>query len=907
MKNILIKAYMAFAAAIIAVGCFAVPAGAAEEVVVAVLDYPNYIYMDSNGAVTGYAAEYLEKIAEITGWNYEYRRMTLEEAMSGIQGGDVGIVVGCQYTDERSKAMDYSNMNMGMGGTVLCCETEDNKYAYNDFESYSDMRIGALRGTARIKEIEDFLAEYHISPIITEYKTDDEVKQALADKEIDAMLMSTIRCEEGYKIIANISSVPVYFCTNKSNPEIKKGIDKAIDKIHIENPYYESQLYEKYYGAIVTSLAYTAEEQEYIKNSIPLKVAICTEIPPFSYIDSENTPCGIVISLFELLGKNSGLKFEFVRYDDYQKCINSVNNGEADIIGMLYEDNTWGDRFGTKVSDSYISVPAVIINNKNVPLKEYVGVIKGRYITAMIENDYDTSMLKYYNTAEECIEACNRGDISCLVLGTYEADYYLAMPKYTFLSFSTTTGFSIGFSCGISQNMSSMLMSVINKSIDSLTENEITQIVEQNTATVGKYTLADLIYTDPQIVIIFIVAVSAGVVIIILLISRNIVNTKKNAALKKSNEARLNFLSRMSHEIRTPLSAIIGMNDKAAENIGNEKIVHDCIDKIDISSKHLLHLVNDILDMSKINDGKLVLRQSSFNLSRMLHTVEVVYNELAKTSNINFKIEIGENINPYVFGDELRLKQVLMNLISNALKYNKIGGAVKVMVIKKKDTSNGQVIFFSVKDSGLGIENDKLQKMLVDFERDNTGDVDSNGLGLAIANQLIHKMGGTLTAVSEPDKGSEFSFEIELKNGSTDIDETHDSNDPERLRGKRILLVEDNTINRMVAKDLLEKIGMNVVLAENGEMAVERFALSALNSYDAVLMDIRMPVMDGYEATRKIRAMEREDAHTVAIIALSANAFDEDIAASLSVGMNAHLSKPVDYTKLVKALNKFVR
>lgn len=345
-----------------------------------------------------------------------------------------------------------------------------------------------------------------------------------------------------------------------------------------------------------------------------------------------------------------------------------------------------------------------------------------------------------------------------------------------------------------------------------------------------------------------------------------------------------------------------------------EETTQKCSEKIAISSNHLLQLVNDVLDMNKISEGKVELTPAIFHLGKMLNTIEVVYAEAAREKNIEFRMDLLSEISPYVIGDELRLKQVLINLISNALKYNKANGKILLQIKQVKEFDGKQKLFFSVIDNGIGISKENLPIVFDAFEREKRSDINAitgSGLGLSISAQIVKLMGSELKVDSELGKGSNFYFTILLPLASEEdyrnMRKEKVETDAISLNGKNILIAEDNTINAEIIKNLLEIKNASVTIAENGEKAVKLFEVSEINYYTVIIMDIRMPIMNGYEATRKIRSLNRLDAKKIPIIALSANAFAEDKLQSLDAGMNEHLSKPIDREEVYRTIAKYLK
>lgn len=423
--------------------------------------------------------------------------------------------------------------------------------------------------------------------------------------------------------------------------------------------------------------------------------------------------------------------------------------------------------------------------------------------------------------------------------------------------------------------------------------------------------LADLVSAHPLETVSIILVFCGLLGLLIYFFVLDMMAQREKIVLERTNKAKTEFLAHISHEIRTPLGAIIGMNRIAAENIDQPDVVLDCTQKIELSAVHLLGIINDVLDFTKINEGKLRLNVAPFDLISMMALLGDVYGQAASDAQLQLITHVDPEIATCVLGDELRLKQVLINLISNAIKYNRKGGSVTVTAkrVSPVGENRGQTICFCVKDTGIGMEEAFASHIFDGYMREGRSKVEGTGLGLNISKRIVEQMNGELKLKSEPGLGSAFFFTVALPICDAVPARAAQVHKPTvNLQGRKILVAEDNAINMQIVETMLARTGATVVKAENGKEAVRIFSASHENEFFAILVDICMPIMDGYEATKLIRTMHRGDAMTVPILALSANAFDEDVQMSLSVGMNAHLSKPLDasilYDELYKLLQK---
>ena len=379
---------------------------------------------------------------------------------------------------------------------------------------------------------------------------------------------------------------------------------------------------------------------------------------------------------------------------------------------------------------------------------------------------------------------------------------------------------------------------------------------------------------------------------------------------EQANAAKSNFFSSMSHDMRTPMNGIVGMTTIAKRSLGDQDRVLDCLNKIDFSSRHLLGLINDVLDMSKIESGKLALVCEPFDLGELLLGLEAILRPQceSKGQTLTFTVNIRHL---RLMGDTLRLNQIFMNLLSNAVKFTQEGGAVSFTAQELEQRGNSPTFRFTVADNGIGIAQEAQQIIFTPFERvSNTAvhQIEGTGLGLAITKNLITAMGGQITLKSAPGQGSAFTVDLDLpmQEGELPVAPVAEAVtlDETSFAGRRFLLAEDNAINQEIAVELLTAYGAKVETRNDGKQALLAFTASAEGYYDAVLMDIQMPVMNGYEAARRIRTCGHPQAQSIPIIAMTANVFTEDVLAARNAGMDAHIAKPIDLTKLYQVLKE---
>ena len=393
---------------------------------------------------------------------------------------------------------------------------------------------------------------------------------------------------------------------------------------------------------------------------------------------------------------------------------------------------------------------------------------------------------------------------------------------------------------------------------------------------------------------------------------------QKNVALQlavqretKANLAKREFLFNMSHDIRTPMNAIIGFTALAQTHIDDRGQVEDYLKKISVSSQHLLSLINDVLDMSRIESGKVTLEAKPVHLPELVHELRDIIQAVVSEKDLSLTLDTVGVENEDVIADPLRLEQILINVLANAVKFTPDGGQISLWIVQKDAAPAGYADFeFHIKDNGIGMSEEFQKHIFEQFARERTSTVSKiqgTGLGMAITKSLVDMMGGRITVKSEQGKGSEFTISLRFPIGEAKTEQTPPAAKASASAGKKLLVVEDNELNLEIASTLLKEAGFAVDTAENGKVAVEKVEAASADRYDLILMDIQMPEMDGYEATRRIRALPDTKKAALPIVAMTANAFEDDRKNALRAGMNGHIAKPLDIQKLFQVLSELLK
>ena len=393
---------------------------------------------------------------------------------------------------------------------------------------------------------------------------------------------------------------------------------------------------------------------------------------------------------------------------------------------------------------------------------------------------------------------------------------------------------------------------------------------------------------------------------------------QKNVALQlavqretKANLAKREFLFNMSHDIRTPMNAIIGFTALAQTHIDDRGQVEDYLKKISVSSQHLLSLINDVLDMSRIESGKVTLEAKPVHLPELVHELRDIIQAVVSEKDLSLTLDTVGVENEDIIADPLRLEQILINVLANAVKFTPDGGQISLWIVQKDTAPAGYADFeFHIKDNGIGMSEEFQKHIFEQFARERTSTVSKiqgTGLGMAITKSLVDMMGGRITVKSEQGKGSEFTISLRFPIGEAKTEQTPPAAKASASAGKKLLVVEDNELNLEIASTLLKEAGFAVDTAENGKVAVEKVEAASADRYDLILMDIQMPEMDGYEATRRIRALPDTKKAALPIVAMTANAFEDDRKNALRAGMNGHIAKPLDIQKLFQVLSELLK
>ena len=830
----------------------------------------------------------------------------------------------------------YPDYNMGYSRSLLLARSDDRTIHSYNLESMNGKTIGVYENAKEnIRRLKEFLAingldcKFQYYSLKDMQKNDEGLYFYLMNGEIDLLLSGIIYNHDSVRVIATYNSQPYYIVTNPGNKEVLDGLNMALERILDANPNFAAERYAANFPARLVNIQFSDRDLEYVKKRKTITVAVPENWYPFYCKEtSQKNHVGIMVDVLDEIKDFTGLDFSYVYAKNYSDAVHLVQRGKADILGFFLGDENDAAQLGLALSASYVSANNIIVRNKacSYPAPGLVGALVE---SQRFPSGISAEKIRSYPGIKEALAAVNSGEADFIYGLSSKMEQDISRYHFTNLAPVTLVNDQSAISFALPTPVDPDLLTVLNKAINNLSESERTVIRNRNLESIGvsEFSLTDFIYANPlQFMFIVMFVLSVLFTALLLAIGARMKATVIQGNLKRAEAANLaksEFLSRMSHEIRTPMNGIVGMSTIAMQNIDNTDKIKDCLEKVIMSSKHLLALINDVLDMSKIESGKVELRHESFNFRAFLQDFENLYGEQAKSKGISYETILASDLEVQIIGDSLRLNQVLSNLLSNALKFTPAKGMIKLRVSKTGEDQENVYLRFEVIDTGCGIAEENYDKIFESFEQENvdvTYKYGGTGLGLSIVKRFTGLMGGGIHVTSVQGSGSTFTVDLpfgKIKESGkpTRFSDINGRNDLAKdcyavdydFKGKRILLVEDNELNREIAEELIGVTGASVESAEDGVQAVEMFKESAEGYYDLILMDVQMPHMDGYEATRCIRALGRSDAQKVPIFAMTANAFAEDVQKSREAGMNAHISKPLNIRAVYKQMNRYLQ
>lgn len=859
--------------------------------------------------LSGWGYEYLQTLSYYTpGWRYEYVSGTFTELMDMLEAGEIDLMPNISYSEERTQKLLFSSNPEGTERYYIYAKPDRDDLAKGDPQALQGLTIGCNSGVMQTFVGQQWLANEGITCTYREYDGGSMLFDALANDEVDAVIMNDTISSPDASPMFYVGSSDYYFAVPKSRPDLMNDINAAMTAIARVNPRYNDEVKANYSAQNSGSSSLTGPERSWLKaNDNTITIGYLKNKLPYCTQNDDGEMEGSLASLATTLHDKFGITVATVAFSNNEQMTKALSTGTIDVALPLFRDYWLAEQAGVILSNPMGTVSLTAIHsgkNLNSDLKNIACTADAIVNRFELENLFPDAKVTEYPNDNEAREALNKGEASCIIVPSTRLK--TIRDTYDIEDFQTQELTDTAqLSCLISRGKP-VLLGIINKGIVNAGESLSASSYSPTSYSAQESDAFRLLYRNRIVIAAVIICILlTGIVILVWSLHRA---QKEQQKADAANAAKTAFLTRMSHDIRTPLNGILGLIEIEELKEGDIQVARESRAKARVAANHLLSLINDILEMGKIEDRKLTLEHAPFNLKELCDDTLVLCKLRASSNGITMQDNsLPYATGPYMIGSPTHIRQIMINLLDNSIKYNKHGGSV-TFSSKTKPLDNGRALFcFSVSDTGIGMTPKFLKHIYEPFAQegdDARSKFQGTGMGMPIVKSLIELMGGTIEISSEVGVGSTFNVQIPL-----DIDKdpqarerADEQADSCSLAGMNVLLAEDNELNAEIAQALLESEGIVVTRAADGNEAVDLYVGRPAGSFDAILMDIMMPDMDGYEATRAIRLSEKVDAADIPIIALTANAFAEDAKAAHDTGMNAHLSKPLDFNKLKNIL-----
>ena len=891
-------------------------------------------YVDKNGVRRGYGYELMQALAGYTGWKFEYVKCDWSNCFDKLENGEIDIMGDISYTGERAQKMLFSDDPMGEEKYILYADLSNMDSGISDFKSLDGKRVGVLLGT----EPEIMLTEWeNKNGIHTEHVNvynNDDVEKKLANHEIDAFvsLEESIWSEQGISSVATIGKSGIYFAINKDRSDIKTELDRAMRQLDQDSPFFKADLYKKYFTLDYNQIL-TGEEKSWMKEHGAIRIGFLSTDPAIFFMDKETgqltgTLAEYVSYAKDCLG-NQTLEFVLQEYDNYDELIRALQDREIDMIFYAGRNPYLAEEKGYALTNTAWTYSLMAVTDeKNFDENEVYTVAVPKEKEALKQHiafNYPQWKLVDCDSMDDAADMVTNGKADCFLMGASQALIYDNSQNFKSIPLTKTME-----ACFAVKTGEGILLSILNKTLKAMPSDMLTSALAIYDSTADKVTFSDFVKDN---MLAFFVAVGLFVLSIISIIlvllqkarkaeavaklaanDTQKLNDKLEIALKKAETASLaktRFLNNMSHDIRTPMNAILGYAQLMKDELKGKDLpeTSEHLKKLQQSGSLLLSIINNVLDMAQIESGKMEIDENYARIEDIRQTLFEIFEDEAKKKNLELHYTINIE-HEHILTDTTKVKEIFVNILSNAIKYTPAGGSVMVDIDELPCEEPGYMIVRTrVSDTGIGMSRDYLTKIFDAFTRErNTtkSKITGSGLGMSIVKKYVDLLGGTIDVESEFGKGSTFTVTLKYRIADESYYVKRHIEEPgtgsEILEGRNILLAEDNDMNAEIAEAILERAGLKIERVENGIQCVNRIMEMPAGTYDMILMDIQMPKMNGYKATQTIRHLPDKDKACIPIIAMTANAFEEDKRDAIAAGMNGHIAKPIQVDKLLSML-----
>lgn len=892
-------------------------------------------YVNEKGIRKGYGYELLQTLSGYTGWQLEYVTCDWSDCFEKLKNGEIDIMGDISYTEERTEEMLFSDEPMGEEKDYLYADLSREDITASDFKTLNGKKIGVLMGTEPEVMLTEWEEKYDLKTQHVNISNNEDAKQKLANHEIDCFVSmeESFWTELGISTITRVGSSDIYYAINKDRADIKEELDNAMRALEDADPFYTADLYKRYFSMDYTPIL-TGEEKAWLKKHGAIRMGFLTGDSGVSVYDPSTGELTGTITDYIRFAKdclgNQELEFQMVGYDSQKAELDALKSGEIDMVFHFDQSPNLAEEYRVACTNTTWTSNMMAVTNKehfNETQANRVAVPQNKIsLTRYLAVYYPQWEIVDCAAQEDAARLVKDGQADCFVTGVSSQENY--SKKYDFYSVPLPNPAK---SCFAVNSGNGILLSILNKTIKAMPINMLTGSLAMYKSSSRKVTLSEFIRDNFFMVLLVSSIFVAVILLAILKLLRKArkaeaaarkaandtqeLNAKLQIAAEKAesaNRAKSTFLFNMSHDIRTPMNAIIGYADLASRHSDDPAKLKKYMENIQVCGQNLLMLLNNVLDLARIENDKTEMEYSVSDVEKDFRNCLAMFRNQADSKGQTLTVTTQLQY-PYIYADIPHLTEVCTNLVSNAVKYTGAGGTIRCGVTQKPGEKEGWCdTVVTVADNGIGMSQEFQKHIFEPFERERTSTVskvEGSGIGMGIVKKLVGLMGGTVEVESKIGVGSTFTVTIPCRIASEEEAQAKRAADPadrESLRGTRILLTEDNDLNAEIATELLQEEGCTVDRAKDGVECVDMLEKAANGTYQLILMDVQMPVMNGYDATKKIRRMDDPQKANIPIVAMTANAFSEDKQVALDAGMNDHIAKPINMSVLVPTLRKYL-
>ena len=892
-------------------------------------------YVNEKGIRKGYGYELLQTLSGYTGWQLEYVTCDWSDCFEKLKNGEIDIMGDISYTEDRTEEMLFSDEPMGEEKDYLYADLSRTDISASDYKTLNGKKIGVPMGTEPEVMLTEWEEKYDLKTQHVNISNNEDVKQKLANHEIDCFvsLEESFWADLGISTITCVGSSDIYYAINKDRADIKEELDNAMRALEDANPFYTADLYKRYFSMDYTPIL-TGEEKAWLKEHGVIRMGFLTGDSGVSTCDPATGKITGTITDYiqfaaDCLG-NQELEFQLVGYDSNKAELDALKSGEIDMIFHFDQNPNLAEEYRVACTNTTWTSNMMAVTNKqhfNENQANRVAVPQNKLsLTRYLAVYYPQWEIVDCATQEDAARLVKDGQADCFVTGVSSQENY--SKKYDFYSVPLPNP---ARSCFAVNSGNRHLLSILNKTIKAMPINMLTGSLAMYKSFSRKVTLSEFI-RDNFFMVLLVSSIFVAVILLAILkllrkarkaeaAARKAANDTQelNAKLQiaaenaeSANRAKSTFLFNMSHDIRTPMNAIIGYADLASRHSDDPEKLKKYMENIQVCGQNLLMLLNNVLDLARIENDKTEMEYSVSDIEKDFRNCIAMFRNQADSKGQTLTVTT-QLLHPYIYADVPHLTEVCTNLVSNAVKYTGTGGTIRCDVAQKPGEKAGWCdTVVTVADNGIGMSQEFQKHIFEPFERERTSTVskvEGSGIGMGIVKKLVGLMGGTVELESKIGVGSTFIVTIPCRIVSEEEAQAKRETNPSGqkcLRGTRILLTEDNDLNAEIATELLQEEGCTVDRAKDGVECVDMLEKAADGTYQLILMDVQMPVMNGYDAAKKIRRMDDPQKANIPIVAMTANAFSEDRQVALDAGMNDHIAKPIDMSVLVPTLRKYL-